>query len=225
MNTENKNLPDCYSPTEENTRGNDKTQRSGLFAAMGSLAAAIAASACCWLPLLLIGFGVSAGGVAAWFEQYRPIFLAVAGVLLALGFYLVYRPAPACEPGSACETPRPKLRRFNQASIWIAAVLVAAFALFPNYVGRLLAASEPLATVEAATDQGETITLAIEGMTCEACAVGLKRQLEQTPGVASAVVHYNDATATVTLNADEPATRVALAAAVKQAGYSLAPAP
>lgn len=220
--TDDESQPDCCSPTTASVPAKDKTQRSGLIAAVGSLAAAAAASVCCWLPLLLIGFGVSAGGVAAWFEQYRPIFLAVAGVLLALGFYLVYRPAAACKPGSTCETPRPKLRRFNQASIWIAAVLVAAFALFPNYVGRLLAASEPPATVEAATNQGETITLAIEGMTCEACAVGLKRQLEQTPGVAAAAVHYEDRIATVTLDANEPELPEALDAAVEQAGYQVA---
>jgi copper chaperone CopZ len=218
-NTDDKKQPDCCSPSSASAPANDKTQRSGVIAAMGSLASAIAASACCWLPLLLIGFGASAGGVSAWFEQYRPIFLSLAGILLALGFYLVYRPVPACGPGSACDVPRLKLRRFNQATIWFAAILVAAFALFPNYAGQLIAAVQAPAVVNGERTQGQTITLAIEGMTCEACAVGLKHQLEQTPGVAAANVNYKHATASVTLYADDPATPEEVQAAVDKAGY------
>lgn len=216
---------DCCAPQREpKPPAKDKSQRTSVLAAGGSVISAIAASACCWLPLLLIAFGASAGGVSAWFEQYRPIFLTVAVVLLALGFYLVYRPAQRCEPGSACTTPRPGLLRFNRASIWIAAVLVAVFALFPNYVDRLIAATETPAVVDT-NSHGETVLFVIEGMTCEACAVGLKHQLEQTPGVAAAVVHFDDATAVVTLNLDEPATMEELAAAVNQAGYHIAVTP
>ena len=211
---------DCCAPHSEPTPPTeDKSQRTSVLAAGGSVISAIAASACCWLPLLLIAFGASAGGVSAWFEQYRPIFLGIAVVLLALGFYLVYRPAQKCEPGSSCEVPRPKLRRFNQAMIWLAAVFVLAFAAFPKYVDRFIAADEAPAMVDPNT-LGETVIFEIEGMTCEACAVGLRHQLSQTPGVASAIVDYDNAKATITLARNEPATYEALSAAVEQAGYS-----
>jgi hypothetical protein len=61
--------------------------RSALWAAAGSVVAAVVASACYWVPLLLLAFGVSAAGVSATFEQVRPFFLLAAAVLLATGFY------------------------------------------------------------------------------------------------------------------------------------------
>ncbi len=202
-------------------------QCSGLVAAAGSLVSAVAASACCWLPLLLIAFGASAGGVSAWFERYRSIFLTVAIALLALGFYFVYRPVPACVSGSACETPRPKLRRLNQSVIWIAAALVMAFALFPSYAAQIITASDdPAAASHNEADAHDrTLTLAIEGMTCEVCAVGLQDQLRKASGVETASVSYTDTTATVTLAAEGPATMESLTNTVKKAGYRVVDSP
>lgn len=197
------------------------SERTGLAAAGGSLVAAIASSACCWLPLLLIAFGASAGGVSAWFEQYRLHFLIGAGVLLAIGFYLVYRPAPACEPGSACAAPKTGLRRFNQVTLWIAAVLVVGFAAFPKYAGSLISAIDDPAEQRLVSNAGQILTLSIEGMTCEACAVGLKDKLEKTPGVAGASVDYSAGTANVTLSNQEPASMDDLQTAVEGAGYSI----
>lgn len=217
--TAGKTQPDCCSPESSNVAVKDKTQRSGLLAAAGSLISAAAASACCWLPLLLILFGASAGGVSAWFERYRLIFLTLAGVLLALGFYLVYRPASTCAADSTCMTPRPRLRRLNQVMVWIAAVLVIAFAAFPKYAGGLIAAiqSDDKPIEQPIADA--TITLHIDGMTCEACAITLKQQLEKTPGVETASVDYQSGTAAVVLTAENPATTKALDVAIQQAGY------
>lgn len=39
------------------------SRRTGLVAFGGSVLAALVASACCWLPLLLVTFGGSAAGV------------------------------------------------------------------------------------------------------------------------------------------------------------------
>ena len=63
-------------------------ERRALWATGGALTAAVLASACCWLPLLVLGTGLSVVGVAGFFEQYRPLLLAVTGLLLAGGFYL-----------------------------------------------------------------------------------------------------------------------------------------
>ena len=59
-------------------------------AATGSVLAAMASSACCWLPLVLMGVGLSAAGVGTFFERYRPYFLVVAVVLLGVWFYFNY---------------------------------------------------------------------------------------------------------------------------------------
>lgn len=84
-----------------------------LVASVGSIVAAVVASACCWLPPLLLLGGVSAAGVATAFANVRPWFLGGAFALLGLGFYLNYGRKPVCAPGSTCGTPTPKLVRFT----------------------------------------------------------------------------------------------------------------
>lgn len=53
---------------------------------IGALVSAIIASACCWLPLLLIALGVSGGALASIFETWRPVLLPTTFVLLGLAF-------------------------------------------------------------------------------------------------------------------------------------------
>src|SRR5260370_7181558 len=57
--------------------------------ATGSTLAALLASLCCLGPVLLGGAGLGAVLVAT-FAPLRPYFLAVSGVLLAGGFFLVF---------------------------------------------------------------------------------------------------------------------------------------
>lgn len=80
---------------------NGTRSRSASRWAGGSVLAAAAASACCWVPLLFLAFGASAAGVSAAFERLRPLFLGVAGVSLAVGFYMSYFRKTRCE-GEAC---------------------------------------------------------------------------------------------------------------------------
>ena len=61
----------------------------------GAVLTAVAASACCVGPLILVALGVG----VAWasrlsaFEPYRPLFIALTVGLLGFGFYRAYRPA------------------------------------------------------------------------------------------------------------------------------------
>jgi hypothetical protein len=112
-------------------------ERPALWASAGSVASAVAASACCWLPLLLIASGVSAGQGLAALEKARPLLLVVAAALLGSGFYLIYFRKEACAARSACAASSPMLRRFNRILVWIATLVVVALGLFPNYVGLL----------------------------------------------------------------------------------------
>ncbi len=195
--TEERNNSLCCKP-EVSTDPTEPlaTERAGLWAASGSVFSAALASACCWLPLLLIAFGVSAAGVAGFFEAYRPYFIAGAVGLLGFGFYTVYFRRPACAPGSACGVPSSKLRTFNQIMLWTATTLVCAFIFFPNYVGRLLASQaagpSPAFSVELVADRFH-----VEGMTCEGCAAGLRSTLAKLPNVASVEVDYATKTAVV----------------------------
>lgn len=191
-----------------------QSQRNfGAWAATGATLTAILSSACCWLPLLLLVFGASATGLSASFEAYRIPLLLVTAILLATGFYLVYFRKPSCGPGESCSVPNSKLTRLNKGLLWIATLLVGAFAFFPNYVGALVGAhtSTPV--------EGTTVHLDIQGMTCEACVLHIENELRSIPGVIAAAVSYDEHRATVTVEGASQPAEVDLLRAVERAGY------
>ena len=159
------------------------------FLALGSAGAAFFASLCCLGPLVLGGLGLG-GVLVATFTPLRPYFLAASGVLLALGFYFVYRKpkaAQACE-GEVC-LPDSRARRWTKPLLWLATLAVLALAFFPSY-GAKLVGSSPVKTAAPSYAQLETVELKISGMTCEACAGAVRYKLYETPGVAEAEVNY-----------------------------------
>ncbi len=193
--------------------------RFGLWASGASVVAAIVASACCWRPLLVLSFGGSAACISAGFEQVRPFFLIAAAALLGAGFYLTYFRKETCAPDEACATPNPKLKRFNRGMLWVATIITAAIALFPNYVGLLAANGSSGSATSQNSATTESVTLSIEGMTCAACAITIQNGLGKVPGVQSALVSYSDAKATVVVDPTSPPSSTSLIEAVQQAGY------
>lgn len=120
--------------------------------ALGSAGAAFVASVCCLGPLVLGGLGLGAVLVAT-FAPLRPYFLAVGALLLALGFYFVYRgpkPVEACE-GEVCD-PAVGARRAAKPLLWLATLAVAALAFFPLYGARLV--GTPTVAAPACSDHG-----------------------------------------------------------------------
>ncbi len=73
--------------------GGPRKEKGGVLATAGAAFTAVVASACCWLPLLLIAFGFSAAGVGSFFESYRPYFLTATFALLGVAWYFTYRSA------------------------------------------------------------------------------------------------------------------------------------
>jgi copper chaperone CopZ len=186
----------------------------GAWASAGASLSAVLSSACCWIPLLLLSFGASAAGVSATFERYRLPLLVLTGLLLATGFYLVYLRKPHCAPGGACSVPNPKLTRLNKGMLWVATILVAAFAFFPNYVGALFGSRQ------GASVEGPAVHLEIQGMTCEACAVHIEKELRSVPGVLAAEVLYEERRSIITVDRSSPPNEADLVRAVERAGYS-----
>lgn len=105
---------------------------SGRGALMTGGVAAVLASACCLGPLVLISVGLSGAWIAnlTALEPYRPAFIAVALVALALAFRRVYRPVEQCKLGEVCAVPA--VRRGYRVIFWVVAALVAVALGFPH---------------------------------------------------------------------------------------------
>ena len=99
----------------------------------GAIASAIAASICCFGPVVLALMGLGGGALLLKLEPYRPYSLAAAALFLGAVFYLAYRPRreEECAPDSACA--QPPNRRGQRIALWIVAAIVLLAAAFPYY--------------------------------------------------------------------------------------------
>lgn len=105
----------------------DQGESGKKWLSAAGLLGALASMSCCILPLVL--FSLGAGG--AWIgtltalSPYQPYIIAVTLVLLAVGFYLVYRkPSPeTCAPDSFCASPNSD--RLTKGALWLSTLFVA----------------------------------------------------------------------------------------------------
>lgn len=189
---------------------------------LGAIGAAVVASACCWLPLLFVGLGVSGAGLSSWFAQYRLIFLGITFIALGAAFYFTYRPIKldstqdetCCTVDETSPPPSPKssaspnwihkVNRFNRIALWPITILVLGIAFFPIYANRLLATKSNI-PINVNPHVVQTLKFRIEGMDCEACAKGIQAALQDLPGVSLAEVKYPEGTASISFTTPPPA--------------------
>ena len=193
---------------------------------VGTLVSAIMASACCWLPLVLLAFGVSGAGIAGALESYRPVFVVLTVAFLAAAFYFAYRPRGASALADCCAaTPATRsgfgVMTLNKKVLWVVTVLAAAFLFFPQYMKSFMSgggAGEP-------ADNDPLVratTVSVEGMTCEGCAAVVEEVVKGVPGVLGIKVDYDRRRAVVTSEACCPAPTEAVIRALQKAGYRAA---
>ena len=96
--------------------------------------AAIGASICCVVPLVLVLLGISGAWVATLtaLDPYRPWFTAATLLCLATAYWSLYGPATRCRIDGACVDERILARR--RRLLWIATVVIALLLLFPYSV-------------------------------------------------------------------------------------------
>ena len=109
-----------------------------MKAALGSVGAAMAASACCIGPVVFSLLGAGALSAASTrLEPSRPWFIGMTVVLLGGAFYAAYRPVPS-DASCADGTCTPASRRTAKILVWIAAILAAVLVSVPYYIGYLI---------------------------------------------------------------------------------------
>lgn len=114
------------------------SSRSSLPALLGAAAAAIGASVCCVVPLVLVLMGISGAWIAnlTALDAWRPWFSAATLACLGWAVWTLYRPASRCRADGSCADPAQlRHRRFW---LWIATGVIALLLLFPYYIGWFL---------------------------------------------------------------------------------------
>lgn len=201
---------------------------------IGTVLSAIMASSCCWLPLLLLAFGVSGAGIAGALEVYRPLFIVLTSGFLSAAFYFTYRSRTAlASEGDCCSTahdccavPQQGAKRWglsmmtmNKVMLWGVTLMAVLFLFFPKYISFF--AGQQVEIENTATSALVTkTTIAIEGMTCEGCSVALGKTIKGVPGVLSAKVDYSNKQAVVSTEACCPFPKDEILKAIEDAGFS-----
>ncbi|MGK2951366.1 MAG: mercuric transporter MerT family protein [Thiobacillus sp.] len=99
-------------------------QLTGKSSLIASAAAAIGASMCCVGPLVLLALGVGGSwlGHLTAMEPYRPLFVGLTLIFLALAFRQLYLVPQVCAPGTPCADPNTIKRQ--RRIFWIVGVLL-----------------------------------------------------------------------------------------------------
>lgn len=201
---------------------------------IGTVLSAIMSSSCCWLPLLLLAFGVSGAGIGGALEVYRPLFIVLTFGFLAAAFYFTYRPrkSPTTESNccssahDCCAVPQERTKRrfsmmnVNKVMLWAVTLLAVLFLFFPKYVSFFLASREAKSETTATSPLVTKTTIAIEGMTCEGCSVALEKAIKGVPGVLSAKVDFKNKQVVVSTEACCPLPKDEILKAIEDAGFS-----
>lgn len=117
-------------------------EQKPLIGSLVAVVSALAASSCCWLPLLLIAVGAgSAVTIISYIEPYRIPASIVALVALAFAFYYTFRrpkgASGSCSTEVSCCAPSAKVRVFhtiNKIMLFFVTIVVLAMLFFPEAV-------------------------------------------------------------------------------------------
>ena len=118
-------MPEFPSPSElVLERQADHTLVAGALAAIG-------ASVCCVVPLVLLMMGIGGAWIASLtaLEPLRPWFIAATFLFVGLAFRRLYFQQPACEPGDACA--RSSVLKRQRLIFWIVALVLLALLSVP----------------------------------------------------------------------------------------------
>lgn len=167
--------------------GDNRAARTSRLPGTGAIFAALVASACCIGPAMLALIGLSGAALSAALAPWRPVFLVITGMLVAIGLYLAFRRRPA----DACGCPAPRTRRVGRSLMVIVAAVAVALAAYPWFLdadrrgGGSTANATAIARVE------------IDGITCAECADGIVRKLARVRGVGDVAIDTDRGLATI----------------------------
>ncbi|HCY62218.1 MAG TPA: mercuric ion transporter MerT [Oxalobacteraceae bacterium] len=105
----------------------------------GGILAALAASACCLGPLVLVSLGIGGAWISnlTLLEPFRPVFIGIALLCMALAYHKIYRApdADTCAPSSVCAMPQ--VNTGYRVLFWVMSLLVLITLAYPYFMPLL----------------------------------------------------------------------------------------
>ena len=191
-----------------------------------SLGAAVAASACCTIPLALVSLGVGGAWIGSLtaLAPYRWIFVPLALGALAYAGYNEWQLSR--RPGCDCETAFSSTTR--RSLLGVGALAVGALVVSPWLLGVSPSSATQQAQAAATKVQQEgasatpasfrQVVLTVNGMSCAACPKTVKTALEGVDGVYSAEATLKPPEAVVRFDPDKVSVGD-LTTATEEAGF------
>lgn len=184
--------------------------------------AALAASLCCITPLLALLAGASGAASAfSWLEPARPFLIGLAIITLGYAWYksLSTGNSAACGPDGVCKVEK---KSFLASRTFLVIITIAAIVLmaFPYYGKYLYPKPEKQNVVIVNTNNVQTASFKIKGMSCAACEQEVNNELYKVKGVIDAKTFYGKGLSTVKFDSSK-ATIEQLKNAINATGYKV----
>lgn len=181
----------------------------------GALGAAIFASACCTVPLIMVTAGISGAWISTLTElqPFRPLFIVISLGLIAIAFYR----RATFKGRNDCDCTEDGKRRSTPAMLLLALVSVGLIAS-PLFLSDMVNGDEASNTIVVRDSDIATSVLAIDGMTCATCTVTVEKALSRLPGVVAFEVTYEPQQATVEYDSSR-LSEMDLVQAIRNVGY------
>ncbi|HEV8081486.1 MAG TPA: mercuric transport protein MerTP [Chitinophagaceae bacterium] len=184
--------------------------------------AAIAASLCCITPVLALLAGASgAASSLSWLEPVRPYLIGLAIAALAFAWYksLSNKENTQCGPDGTCLVEN---KSFLSSKTFLIIITIAAIALmaFPYYANLFYPKPQKQNIVVVESNNINTASFTIKGMSCKACEAEVNNELYKVPGVIEAQTFYNKETSIVRFDKSK-ADILQLQSAIENTGYKV----
>lgn len=207
-----------------------KSSKTGTNWSLGAaLGAALAASACCTIPLALVSLGIGGAwiGNLTALEPYRWLFVLFAAGALGYAGYnewqMSRRPDCDCETIFTSTTRRTLL---GAGALAVVALVASPWLIAPSPSEATQQARRAATTTEppgASTPASfRQIVLTVEDMTCSACPATVRNALEDVEGVYSVDATYEPPEAVVRFDPKNTSVET-LTRATKRAGFPSRP--
>lgn len=163
-----------------------------LSVLVGAIAAAIAASACCILPLILGTASAGSVGLRAVLTPYRPYLVALTLMPLGAGFYFTYRTEKAAcgADGSSAAERTLGMKRLSKTMLWLITLFTIFSMAYPEIAAYRVHSQANSIPVGTASDKAKTVVFTVGKMTCEECTLSIAKAVKNTPGVYNAKVDF-----------------------------------